>query len=301
MMNAKPEFSSIESTTAAWIKLFADQLDEVTQTWFKPDQTGQAERDSQLNLNKNFNASMEATLKSWKAITEAIAEPEAMEALFKSSGTMPDILARLAQSTFSGYIQHMQNWLEQGERLGQSASTYSFNDIDENFFKTWTDIYEKEFQHFFQIPQVGLVRTYQERAYRAMDKYNIFQSTFAEFMRLLSLPIGKSFVMLQQKIGEMFESGQLPDDSKKYYQTWIKILEGHFMKLFQSPEYIQTLAKTLASLSEFSAAKDAVFEDLLKVLPIPNRSEIDELEKDIFELKKRMRLLEKQRNLRVQN
>jgi hypothetical protein len=77
---------------------------------------------------------------------------------------------------------------------------------------------------------------------------------------------------------------------------WIKILEGHYMILFQSPEYTQILGKTLTALSDFSSAKNAVLEDLLSVLPIPKRSEVDELEREIYELKKRLRTLEKKSN-----
>lgn len=287
----------MEMTTAVWMKFFNDQLDEVAQMWLKPEDKGQTERYSQSDISNNVKASIDATLKSWKAVSGAIAQPDGLESLFKGSGAMPDFLAKLCQNTFCGYLQHLQNLLARGGRLGQTAEAYTFNDIDENLFHVWTEMYEKEFQKFFQIPQVGLVRTYQEKFLKSVDKYNVFQSTMTEFLRLLSLPIGKSFVVMQQKIGEMVEKGSLPSDSEKYYQMWIKILEGHFMKLFQSPEYIQILAKTMASLSEFSVAKDAVFEDALKVLPIPNRSEIDDLEREIYELKKRLRILEKQTSI----
>lgn len=286
--------SEMATTTAAWMKFFTDQIEEVSRMWFKSDNNDAPEKYSQLNIEKNVKSSMEATLKGLKALTGTIAKPEALESLFKGSGAMPDILAKLAQTTFSSYLEHIQGWLERGKRLGQTAEAYTFNDIDENIFESWTEMYEKEFQQFFRIPKVGLIRTYQERFYTALDKYNIFQSTMTEFIRLLSLPVNKSFVVMQQNIGEMVENGNLPSDTEKYYQMWIKILEGHFMKLFQSPEYLQTLAKTMASLSEFSVAKDAVFEDILKVLPIPNRSEIDDLEREIYELKKRLRILEKQ-------
>ena len=156
-------------------------------------------------------------------------------------------------------------------------------------------MYESEFRQFFRIPQLGLTRTYQEKINRALDQYNIFQSTMAEFTRLIALPIARSFVVMQETLGDMAEKGTIPDDSQKYYQLWIRILEGHYMTLFQSPEYIQTLAQTLKTLSDFSAARDAVLEDMLSSLPIPRRKEIDELERDVYELKKRVRMLEKQK------
>ena len=146
------------------------------------------------------------------------------------------------------------------------------------------------------MPQLGLTRFYQERANRALDKFNIFQATFAEFLRLLYLPVNRSMAVMQEKLGKMAESEQLPEDSNAYYQMWIKILEGHYMTLFQSPEYVQTLEKTLQTLSEFSKAKNEVVEDMLNALPIPKQKDMDELYMEIYTLKKRIKALEKEKN-----
>ena len=128
---------------------------------------------------------------------------------------------------------------------------------------------------------------------RAIDKYTIFQSTLGEFLRLLYLPVTHSLAAMQEKVGEMVESEALPEDAKAYYQMWIKLLEGHYMTLFQSPEYIQMLGKILQSMSEFSMAKNAVFEDLLSAFPIPKQTDMDDLYQELYVLKKRIKLLEK--------
>ena len=91
------------------------------------------------------------------------------------------------------------------------------------------------------------------------------------------------------------DKGDLPGDPKKYYQIWIKILEDHYMTLFQSPEYIRTLNKTLDSMSEFSKAKKEILQDFLNMLPVPNHKEMDELYKEIHFLKKRIKELEKKK------
>jgi polyhydroxyalkanoate synthesis regulator phasin len=128
-----------------------------------------------------------------------------------------------------------------------------------------------------------------------MDTFNIYQATVAEFSRLLSLPMEKSFQVLQEKFAELTDKGDLPEDPKKYYQMWIKILEGHYMTLFQSPEYTRALNKTLDSMSEFSKAKKEVFQDFLNMLPVPTHKEMDELYKEIYLLKKRIKELEKKK------
>ena len=177
--------------------------------------------------------------------------------------------------------------------MGESTKAYQFKDIDETITRIWTDIYEKEFRQFFQVPQLGLMRTYQEKTNQAADKFNLFQSTLSEFLTLLGLPFSRTAQVMQEKLNEMAESDALPDDPKAYYNMWIKVLEGHFMTLFQTAEYVDTLTRTVNALADFSAARDAALEDLLGQLPVATKTEMDEMARELYELKKRLRTLEK--------
>jgi hypothetical protein len=89
------------------------------------------------------------------------------------------------------------------------------------------------------------------------------------------------------------DKGELPADGRAYYDMWIKVLEGHYMALFQTPEYTDILGKTLKSLTDYKSARNAVIEDMIDDLPIPTRSEIDALYQEIHRLKRRLRSLEK--------
>ena len=133
-----------------------------------------------------------------------------------------------------------QKMIQRLGRMGQSVEAYHFQDMDENLLCLWTDIDTKEFQQFCQIPQLGLMRTYQEKANQALDKYNIFQSTLSEFLNMLGLPFNQSVQVMQEKLSEMAENGELTDDTKVYYNMWGKVLEGHFTTLFQTMEETST-------------------------------------------------------------
>ena len=189
-----------------------------------------------------------------------------------------------------------QKMIQRLGRMGQSVEAYHFQDMDENLLRLWTDIDTKEFQQFFQIPQLGLMRTYQEKANQALDKYNIFQSTLSEFLNMLGLPFNQSVQVIQEKLSEMAENGELTDDTKVYYNMWVKVLEGHFMTLFQTPEYVETLTRTVNTLSEYSAARNAALEDMLSLLPVAKKTEMDDMARELYELKKRLRKLEKAKN-----
>jgi class III poly(R)-hydroxyalkanoic acid synthase PhaE subunit len=192
-------------------------------------------------------------------------------------------------------VNIQKQWLERYGKLQESTKTYKYENLKEDAFKEWSQLYEQEFRKFFKIPQLGLTRFYQEKMIRSMDKFNIYQATVAEFSRLLSLPMEKSFKVLQEKLTQLSDKGDPPENSKKYYQMWIKILEGHYMTLFQSSEYTQELNKTLNAMSEFSEAKKDILQDFFNMLPVPTHKEMDELYREIYLLKKRIKELEKKK------
>lgn len=203
---------------------------------------------------------------------------------------LPEIFLKSAQTGSKTLVNFQKQWLERTGKLQESAKTYN---LEENSFKAWTQLYEQEFRKFFKIPQLGLTRFYQEKMIRSMDKFNIYQAAVTEFSRLLLLPMEKSFQVLQEKLTELADKGDLPEDSKKYYRIWIKILEDHYMILLQSSEYTQALNKTLNAMSEFSEVKKEILQDFLNMLPVPTHKEMDALYKEIYLLKKRIKDLEK--------
>jgi class III poly(R)-hydroxyalkanoic acid synthase PhaE subunit len=236
--------------------------------------------------------SWDTAQKTWQAFSQVMSEPETMETFLKGAGMLPEIFLKTAQTGSKTFVNFQKQWLERTGKLQESAKTYN---LEEDAFKAWTQLYEQEFRKFFKIPQLGLTRFYQEKMIRSMDKFNIYQAAVTEFSRLLSLPMEKSFQVLQEKLTELADKGDLPEDSKKYYQIWIKILEGHYMILFQSSEYTQALNKTLNAMSEFSAVKKEILQDFLSMLPVPTHKEMDELYKEIYLLKKQIKELEKKK------
>jgi polyhydroxyalkanoate synthase subunit PhaE len=237
-----------------------------------------------------FSEFLASTQKFWDAAAKAMSEPGAMEVFVKGFQTVPEISMRLFQTSVGGFLELQKRWID---RMQKHSEPYSFSDLDSEFLNRWTDIYNKEFRQFLNIPQLGLTRFYQEKINQVTDKYHLFQAAMAEFLHLLSVPVEKSFGVMQEKLAEFTETGKLPQDSKFYYQMWIKILEGHYMTLFQSDPYVETMGKTLDALNQFLAARNAVLEDALKMLPVSTHRDMDEINREIYQLKKRIRTLEK--------
>jgi class III poly(R)-hydroxyalkanoic acid synthase PhaE subunit len=221
----------------------------------------------------------ESIMKNWTRTMQ-----DAME-------TMPQWQS-IFQSCMDGASQFQEKMNQSAETFFKMAGIPEFDQFDATLLHAWSHLYEKEFKKFFHIPQLGLTREYQEHFNDMVDKFYQLQAVQSEFLGLLSLPFQKAISEMQEKLANMAEKG-LPEDANAYYQMWIKILERHFMTLFQSHEYIQSMSKTIVALSRFTKAKNLVIEDLTKGLPIARRSEMDALAKEVYELKKRIQKLEK--------
>ncbi len=288
----KEEPSGLESMLNTWTTSMQDLWSNIPKMWFQPPTAAGSVQPDPSEPAKGMMGTMSKGLDNWQAISKAMLSTDSLSSFLKGAGTMPEFLAKTSQTFIGSFLELQQKWVDRASHLGETTEAYKFENLDENIFRLWSDIYEREMQHFFQIPQLGLMREYQERINRLSDKYNLFQSNFAEFLRLLALPINRSAEVMQAKIAEMAENGQLSEDSQYYYNMWVKTLEGHYMSLFQTEEYMATLSKTINSLSDFSVARNAVLEDMISSLPVAKQSEMNDLEKEVYHLKKRIRQLE---------
>lgn len=161
----------------------------------------------------------------------------------------------------------------------------------ENSFINFTkEIFESEINKIFSIPQVGLGRGYQEKINQTLDKYLILQTTTYKFLYMLYLPFEKTIEYIKNSSDGPIEFS-LKDD--RFYGEWISTLEKNYMILLSSEEYNEVLSKTVEALSEFRKARNSIVHDFLKSYDLPVDSDMDGLYKEIYDLKKRIKSLEK--------
>jgi class III poly(R)-hydroxyalkanoic acid synthase PhaE subunit len=279
-----------ESMLSAWMKMATDFWGPVMKQWTTALDPVDGQPEGPLTRTK---ASWSSYIKSLTALSASMGEGGSADAVLKGIGVMPDVLLRLLEGAWNSTFTLQRQMMEKAGRMGQSVEAYQFEGLDREAFKAWAEIYEQEFQQFLQVPQLGLTRFYQEKAHRTLDKFVLLQNGMAEFVNMLYLPMEQSVKVLQEKVAELAEKGALPEKPKDYYQMWVKILEGHYMTLFKTPEYTQTLSRVLGVFEDYQATRDDLLQDVLKSLPVPTNRDMDALYKEIYTLKKKIRTLEK--------
>jgi len=214
---------------------------------------------------------------------------EAMDSVHSS----PETVSQMSRLGFEAYANLQKQWLDYMSRIGKVTEGPKAEEVDQDPLKAWMQIYEKEYRPFFTMPQLGLTRFYQERMAQAMDQFNLYQAAMGNFYNLLYRPMEQSNRVLQEKLSSSAEGGNGPEGFQEYYRLWVKTLEGHYMTLFKSPEFTQSLAETLKALENFMQARQAVLQDLLKLFQVPTHKDLDDVCQELYLMKKKVKELEK--------
>jgi class III poly(R)-hydroxyalkanoic acid synthase PhaE subunit len=254
------------------------------------------ESDASGEPQGRFNEGLRTSMKMWTALSKSMTSPAALETFQSATRNTPDMLLGFTRTCLNSFTRLQTEMLDWFTKTGKSVTPRDFQQLDKELLHRWTETYEKEFSQYLNIPQIGLGRFYQEKALQAVDKSNAFQAAVSEFLHVLYLPIEKSFKIMQQKISDMTDKGELEDDPKVYYRLWIQVLERCYMELFKQPEFPDALGKTLEALNKFQRAKQEVVNDVLRSLCVPTQDDLDELYKEIHALKKHLRSTQKNKS-----
>ncbi len=291
-MNQSPnDTSQVHKMVADWMRSGFDFWEKLltvqTPAGFQTPATPFFSQEKTADMQKN----MEAGLKLAKLVTSMLTDPASNAATLKGLDSLPETLLDTVQQGWNDMLVLQNKWIEAFSKMAQPSPAYTFDDLNHEFFETVRRLYETEIQKYLNIPPLGLTRFYQERTNRFMDQYNLFQSSLSEFTYLFYVPLEKSQKVMRDQFGEMLEKGEVHDNFKEYYKMWIKTLEGHYMTLLQSPEYTRVMDNTIDALVQYRQAREDFLSDLLADVPVPTYKEMDELYKEIYTYKGKVREL----------
>jgi polyhydroxyalkanoate synthase subunit PhaE len=279
-----------ESAMFPWLQM-------VTEMWMNAAKSmpsgSQTAFNSQTAMPNRFTQQLDTNLNLLKSFTKMMKQPESESAAASAMKSLPEVFLKMTKTGFDAAMQIQKHLMEKAGSIGKRTEAYRFENLDQEIFKAWGEIYEKDIQPYFKIPPLGLTRFYQEHLNELLNRHNIFQTTLAEFLSILYLPMEKSFKVFQERLQQMAEEGNIPTSSKENYAMWLKILEGHYMTLFKSPDYTEALHRVLKHFENFMIVKNETMQDYLQTLPVVTQKDIDDLYKEFYVLKKRVRELEK--------
>jgi polyhydroxyalkanoate synthase subunit PhaE len=280
-----------EPLLAAWIKWTMDFWDTMAQ--MGPGLTGTGRTGDPTSPEAAVPGDpWLLSLKLWQAFFSLLTEPGTVAAVFQGIKAPSAIILSMAQAGWGGYFHLHRQWLGGWQEDVPSARANDFETLDQDIFKICHEIYEQDFRQLMNLPLLNLTGLTQDGVNRTTEKFHQFQTAMAEFIYLLYLPVKKS-LRAMRGVGGQGRQEELPEDFKEHYKGWLRILEGHYMTLLQSAEFIRTLSHTLNALEDFAAAKEELLADALEALSLPSRRDLDDVYREMYLLKKSSKAMAK--------
>jgi len=170
-------------------------------------------------------------------------------------------------------------------------------EITHELFDLWLKAYGATYGRLMEMPAMGPMR---ERFTKLMKEsptsVNYFVTMMESMMDFQSVLL-QAMIKTQEKMTSKIESDMESDLEGKptketfrdFYKVWFETYSETFKEFLKSEEFASDLSTLLSRSIDFQKNNRAILEEtFLKPNDLPTKSEIDELTKEIYTLKRKM-------------
>lgn len=163
-------------------------------------------------------------------------------------------------------------------------------ELPENYLMFYKEVAGK----FLKGPQLGVYREVLHQLMDATDGHQRFAAALSDFLVKLSRPMEKSFKKLDQALKSKEVSENDFKSPQAFYDLTIGILEKDYDDYLKSPEGVQDVAEVIQSYVTYREKSDGAKDVWLKSFSIPTTKEMEDVYKNMYQLKKQVRKQDKQ-------
>jgi polyhydroxyalkanoate synthesis regulator phasin len=170
------------------------------------------------------------------------------------------------------------------------------------FYGQLENIFGKTFEPLLKVANPGKEKENAEMVIALLDKLTAYTIKQAELQLQLQNTAKKGVEKIAEKYAEKFsDSANLSKtpDAKEMYSEWVKVNEELFTDLFSSDTFSKVKGETLNLSMEVKKHFEKQFESAFQNYPIVFKSEVEELQKTIHDLRKQVKELQARVNVEV--
>jgi hypothetical protein len=174
-------------------------------------------------------------------------------------------------------------------RLNMEKSSF---ESTQEFFDMWLKVYHATTGRLVEMPAMGPAR---EKSEKMMKGFSAFANLFAAGLDTSS-NLQSVFMEAMQKVQEKtatdMEGKISPEKYKDFYKIWIEMYSETFKEFSKSGHFMADLGKLNSYLIDFQRYnREMLEENYLKPTNLPTKTEIDEINKELYSLKKTIKEL----------
>lgn len=189
------------------------------------------------------------------------------------------------------YFAQMQNITKEFPQLFSGSAATSLKDL----YGQMTNVFGKTFEPLLKIINPGKEKENAEAVIALMDRMAEYSIKQAELQAYLQTTAKTGVEKIAQQYAEKFSNPQAltqVPSAQEMYSEWVKVNEQLFTELFGSEEFSKVKGEALNLSNEVKKQFEKQFESTFSNMPVVFKSEVEDLHKTVYELKKQVKELE---------
>jgi polyhydroxyalkanoate synthesis regulator phasin len=262
MSNDKPTGNAIFDI---WLDSQAQFLDAQSQ-WMQPKKTP----DTPF-MNADF---LDRSVQSWQRCEEQY-----------------NLWMKTAENWVSGGAKQSQPEGEEGEEdMSAQALTYLLNPT--TFMRSGFEMMDKVFRKLVNGPEFADIGMLEKKLLRSGQDWQAFRAASQRYQEVISAAWLRAYQHFSDEFFDKMQDGNI--STEQTLQRWLKIADDELIKTLRSPDFLEAQKDLFATGATYKLKYRELVEMWCESHTIPTRSEVDDMHKLIYELRREVRALKRQ-------
>jgi len=237
---------------------------------------------------------------SYKDMTDPAKYKEMLDRVFgfdpTSASRITEQVSKLLETLAGSSQGFMKPWMDASEKTFKSFPSM-MEGHPESFMKifhTLFSAFDSTVGRVFHVPAVGKDREKVELLLRSLDDLSVYLARKTEYEHMIYVTGLGAFEKVIATVADKVSKGEEFKRFDEFFDLWLSVSEKAYYALFQTEDFSEKQGELLEVSVNVRQHFFKLMELYLYDFPIALRSEMDDLYKTIYDLKKKVKSLEKQ-------
>lgn len=168
-------------------------------------------------------------------------------------------------------------------------------ELTHEFFDMWSKTYEATYGRLIEMPAIGPMRERSEKVMKSFStSVSLYTAWFESLVNFQNVFIEAMRRTRQKMLTEM-EGEVKPEIYKDFYKVWIETYSETFKEFLKSRHFSSDMGMLTSYFVDFQKNnRELLEENYLKPMNFPTKAEIDEMNLELYTLKKTTKGLTKE-------
>jgi hypothetical protein len=162
----------------------------------------------------------------------------------------------------------------------------------QEYFDLWLKTYQATLGRLVEMPAMGPAREKQEKVMQVFSSFVNLHRVWMESNTDLQRVFTEAMRRVRERTGDKFEGEVSPERYKDFYKIWIETYSETFHEFMKSGHFAGDMGRFLSHYLDFQRLNREVMEEsYLKPMNLPTKTEIDEINRELYSLRKSVKEL----------